>query len=53
MDTLRQVQQRAIKMIRGLQHMTYEECERVELVGFKERRQKGDSIGFYLPCEQT
>lgn len=32
MDILKQVQQTAIKMIRGLQHMTYKEFETVELV---------------------
>ena len=46
MDILKQVQQRAIKMMKGLQHVTHEESERVELVGFKERRLKGDFIGF-------
>lgn len=46
MDILKQVQQRAIKMIWGLHPMTYEEHERLELVGFKERRLKGGFIGF-------
>lgn len=46
MGILKQVQQRAIKMIRGLQHMTYEEFEKVELVGFKEERLKGMLLSF-------
>ena len=48
MDLLEQVQRRATKMFRGMEHLSYEEKQRqLGLLSMEKRRIQGDLIGTF------